>query len=407
MDKLMDNPWFIKIIALLLAFLLYSSVPQTSNKLINVPGNQTIATITDVPVKAYYDTDNLVVLGIPNTVKVQVKGPVSLVQPAKVLKDFEVYVDLKNAKIGNQKVKFHINNLSDKLKAEVVPATVNVSVQEKVTKEFRVSAEFNNNLIADGFAAGTPIIEPDKVKITGAKDVVDRIGYVKAAVNLKQPPNATITKYAQIRVLDRDLNRLDVQVEPDTVKVTIPIKNTSKTVPINIIQKGTPPSGVSIDSISLDAKEATVAGNDTALKATDHVRVEVDVSNITDDTTQTLPVIIPNGITKVTPQMVTATIKVKKAGQKTVSNLPIKTKGLSNQYKVQFNDPASQMVNLLVTGSTGAVTSIGPNDFSPYIDVSNLTEGDYDLTIQIDGPSDVNWKPDKSNAKITITKSNV
>ena len=42
MDKLMDNPWFIKILALLLAVLLYSSVPNTGKKItdVNVPGEQ-------------------------------------------------------------------------------------------------------------------------------------------------------------------------------------------------------------------------------------------------------------------------------------------------------------------------------------------------------------------------------
>ena len=68
MDKLMDNPWFIKILALLLAVLLYSSVPHTGKKLtdVNVPGEQSTETINNIPVKVYYDTENLVVSGIPS-----------------------------------------------------------------------------------------------------------------------------------------------------------------------------------------------------------------------------------------------------------------------------------------------------------------------------------------------------
>ncbi|MCM2535482.1 CdaR family protein [Neobacillus pocheonensis] len=257
MDKLMDNPWFIKIIALLLALLLYSSVPQTGNKLtdVNVPGEQTTATITDIPVKVYYDTANLVVTGIPNTVEMTVQNPVTHVQSAKALKNFEVYIDLTNAKIGRQTVKLKVKNLSDKLKATISPATVSVSVQEKITKEFRVDAEFNSNLLDEGYAAGQPVVEPNKVKITGAKNVIDRITYVKATVDTKNHLNDTITKDARISVLDRELNKLDVVVDPETVKVTIPIKNTSKQVPINIIQNGTPPSGVTIDSITLDSTE--------------------------------------------------------------------------------------------------------------------------------------------------------
>lgn len=408
MDKLMDNPWFIKVLALLLAFLLYSSVPQTSSKVtdVNVPGDQTSAMITNVPVKAYYDTENLVVTGIPDTVNVAVKGPTSHVQPAKTLKNFEVYVDLTNAKVGTQKVKLKIRNLSDKLKATLNPAYVSVSIQEKITKEFKVGTEYNSNMLQEGFSAGQPIVEPNKVKISGAKNVIDRITYVKATLDLKQSISETFTKEARIRVLDRELNKLDVIVEPQTVKVTIPVKNTSKKVPIDVIQKGTPPAGVNIDSIDLDTKEATIMGTEEAIKDTDHVRVEVDVSKITDNTTLTLPVIISNGISKVTPQLVKATVKVTKNGEKAVSSLPIKTQGLSNQYTAEVKDPASKSVNLVVSGSNDTVKSVVAADFNVFVDLTNMTEGDYNVKIQVDGPPNKSWKMDKQTAQITISKSN-
>lgn len=409
MDKLMDNPWFIKIIALALAFLLYSSVPNSGNKLsdIYVPGEQTTATITGVPVKAYYDTENLVVSGLPESVDVTIKGPVTHVQPAKTLKNFEVYVDLTNAKVGTQKVKLHIRALSDKLKVTLNPEYAHVLIQEKITKEFKVGAEYNNGLIEDGFSAGQPIIEPDKVKITGAKDVIDRITYVKATLDLKQPVNDTISREAHIKVLDRELNKLDVIVDPETVKVTIPVKNTSKEVPISVIQNGTPPAGVTIDSINLDITKAAIMGKEDVIKATDHVRVEVDVSKISDDTSLTLPVIISDGITKVTPLTVTATVKVKREDKKTITSIPLKTKGLSNQYDVVFDDPNNQSVSLMVSGPSDLVKKAGPNDFNAYIDLSNLTEGDHAVRIQIEGPSNINWNPNKSTAKVTITKSSV
>jgi YbbR domain-containing protein len=409
MDKLMDNPWFIKIIALALAFLLYSSVPNSGNKLsdIYVKGVQSSAKIQDVPVKAYYDTKNLVVTGLPKTVDVTLKGPVTHVQPAKTLKNFEVYVDLTNAKVGTQTVNLHIKNLSDKLDVTINPKKARVTIQEKITREFKVGVEYNNSLIEDGFTAGKPIIEPDKVKITGAKDIIDRITYVKATLDLKGKVTDTISQEATIKVLDRELNKLDVEVESETVKVTIPIKNTSKTVPINITQKGTPPSGVTIDDIHLDVSNATIMGKEDVIKATEYVKVEVDVSTISDDTTLTLPVMISDGITKVTPQTVTATIKVKKEDQKTISSIPLKTKGLSNQYNMVFIDPNNQSVSLLVNGPSDLVNKARSADFNAYVDLSNLTEGDHNVEIHIEGPPNINWTSNKSTAKITITKSNV
>jgi len=419
MDKMFDNPWFIKILALLLAVLLYSSVPRTGEKLtdVNVPGEQITETIKDIPVKVYYDTENLVVSGIPNTVDVTIKGPITHVQSAKALKNFEVYVDLTNAKIGKQKIKLKVRNLSDKLKATMKPSNVTVSVQEKITKEFRVEAEFNAGQIEDGYTAGQPVVEPNKVKITGAKSDIDRITYVKATLEGNGKLKSTISREAQIQVLDKELNKLNVVVEPQTVKVTIPIKTNSKTVPINIVKKGTAPDGVTIESIELDQAEAKITGSEEVLKGTESVRVEVDLSKITENTTLTLPVIISNGITKVNPQIVKATVVVKKDEQKveqkveqqdeqkTVSGIPLKIEGLGDNLTAEVNDPTSQTVDLQVNGPGESVTGLGPNDFTAFIDLTGLAEGTHDVKIQVKGPTDVEWTPDQSTAKITINNN--
>lgn len=405
----MDNPWFIKILALLLAVLLYSAVPNSDGKTteINVPGENTTETLADIPVKAYYDTENLVVSGIPDTVEVTIEGPMPHVQSAKALKNFEIFVDLTNAKIGNQKVKFEVSGLSEKLKATIEPSSLTVAIQEKVTTEFTVEAEFNSDLIQDGYSAGQPTVKPKKVKITGAKDVIDRITYVKAALEGRDLLDSTVSKEAQVQVLDKDLNKLDVVVEPATVEVTIPIKRNEKTVPINIIEKGTPPAGVTIESIDLDVKEAVISGEEDVLKDTDNVRVEVDVSKISENTTITLPVIISNGITNVTPETVEVTVVVSKEEEETtVSGIPINIRGLSEQYEAVINDPSNKLVNLLVFGPGAAATGLGPNNFNIFIDLTGFTEGNHNVPIQVDGPPSVNWKPDKSSAKITITRDN-
>ncbi|MDP4163215.1 MAG: CdaR family protein [Bacillota bacterium] len=409
MDKLMDNPWFIKILALLLAFLLYTAVPQGANKLtdVSLSGDQNTETIQGMPVKTYYDTNNLVVSGIPDTVDVTVSGSKGLVQSAKTLKNFEVYVDLTGAKVGTQTVKYQIKNLSSQLKATLEPAFANVSIEEKVTKEFKVDAELNNDLIEEGYVAGEPIVEPNLVKITGAKDVIDRISYVKATPDIKNSIHETTTQDARIRVMDRELNKLEVIVEPETVRVTIPVKSSSKTVPIDIVEKGTPPPGLAIDSIDLDVKDATIIGDEDILKAVANVRVEVDTSKITGDTVLTLPVIIPKDIIKVTPQLVKATIKVKKETTQGLSGLLIKQQGLGNQYKAAFKDPASGSVDMVVDGPSDILKRLKTNDFNLFVDLSNLTEGDHDVKIQVSGPSNVNWKLNKTVATVTISQTGV
>jgi YbbR domain-containing protein len=410
MDKLMDNPWFLKGVALVLAFLLFSSVPDGGgNKSTdeNVPASQKVETIEDVPVKSYFDTENFVVSGVPNTVKLTIQGPKSIVQTAKSIKDFEVYVDLTDAKIGKQKVKIKVKNISDKLKVTVNPATANVSVQEKVTKEFKVEAEYNRNLLDEGYIADPPVVQPNKVKITGAKGDIEKINYVKATVDVKGPIQETIVKQAQVLVLDQQLNKLNVTIEPATVKVTIPVKNSNKSVPIHVIQTGTAQNGISIDDITLDIKEAKITGKDDVVKATESVRVEVDISKITEDTVVTVPVIVPDGVTKVTPEVVKATIKVKKEEQKTISNVSIKPEGLGALYDLIFKNPSSGKIYLSVSGPSEVVEPLTASDFEVSVNITNLTEGDHEVPISTNGPNNVTVKLERETATVSIVKKEV
>ncbi|RSK44980.1 CdaR family protein [Bacillus canaveralius] len=421
-DKLMENHWFMKVVALVLAVLLFSSVPTPEDEggsEVNVPGENNTETIEDIPVKSYYDTENLVVSGVPETVNVTIEGPKQLVQQTRTLKNFEVLVDLSEAEIGTQTVELLVRDISDKLQVTIEPAYAEVSVQERVTREFPVEAEFNQSLLEEGYISEQPTVEPDRVKITGAKDVIDRISFVKATIDARGPIDQTITEKASIRALDRELNKLDVIVEPEAVEVTVPVRSTSKTVPINIVQTGTPPEGITIQSITLDTDEARIFASPNILDHTENVRVEVDVSGIRSNSTMTLPVIISEGITSVKPATVEAAIRVTVAKQevsapedpqanneerRTLPDISIRTQGLNEKYNMAFLDPASAAVNLTVIGPRDAVTRLTAGDFNLFIDASNLGEGEHQLNIQINGPNNVKWELSKAVATVSISQ---
>ena len=144
--------------------------------------------IENVPVEVYYDTENLVVTGIPENVDVTLKGAKSLLTAAKNQRDFKVYVDLSdpNITLGKRTVTFKISDLNDKIVATVNPETVQVNIQEKVTKEFSVMPEYNHSYIEDGYIAEQPKVSPEMVTVTGAKETIDKIAYVKAFLDLDE-----------------------------------------------------------------------------------------------------------------------------------------------------------------------------------------------------------------------------
>ncbi len=313
LNQLTENRTFMKLVALVLAFLLFGSVydENMGTNDVNVPGDSDAAIIAGIPVKSYYDTENLVVTGVPEMVEVTLEGPTPNVQAAKTQKDFEVFVDLTKAKVGKQRVMLKVKGLSDSITPTVNPAYIDVNVQEKETKEFSVEVEYDQKMLAEGYEAGSAVIDPKKVTISGGKDVMEQITYVKAIVELAKGTTGTVNRTAPITVLDKDMNKLNVTLERESVKVTIPIERLTKSVPIEIVEKGSPPQGILIESITLDKKEATISGSNETLNQVENVRVEVDLSKINESTEMTLPVIVSEGIKGVVPEQIVAAIVVK------------------------------------------------------------------------------------------------
>jgi len=432
-DRIGESNWFMKVIAFALALLLFLYVydgNDNSND-VNVPGSEDTGIVKDMPVKVYYDTDNLIVSGVPDTVDVTLTGPTVHLQSARLQKNFEVYVDLTDAEIGTKEVTLQVKDLSDKLEAVIDPDTIEVTLKEKVTKEVSVEAEYNSNLIANGYSTGTATISPSTVKVTGAKDEIDKIAYVKANVELEEGTSKDISQEAKISVLDSSLNKLDVKVEPETVDVNIPVTRTSKTVPINIVEKGDPPSNVTIDSITLNKTEATISGPEDILKEVDSTRVEVDLSDIDKDQNIELPVIISNGVTAVEPELVTATVKVtvgkdnadseqsssasgeedsdettsaEETSTKTISGIPISIQGLDDELEAEITDPADKSASLDVTGANDIVKGLAASDFSLYLDLTGMSAGEHEVQIMVEGPEDISWELAKETASVSITE---
>lgn len=419
LNQFTDNRLFMKLVALGLALLLFSSVYEENNgnNDENVPGDEETVTVTDIPVKRYYDTENLIITGVPDTVKVVLVGPTPNLQNAKAQKNFEVFVDLTNVKVGKQRADLQITGLSDKLKATIDPEFVEVNVQEKVTKEYTIDVDFNPKMIAEGFKAGNPEVDPKKVQIIGGKDVMDQIAYVRAVVELDEPVDKTIDVNASITVLDKDLNKLNVILNHEVVKVKIPVHKESKIVPIEIIETGTSPEGVTIESITLDTTEVTITGSEENLSKAENVKVEVNLSQIKENTEVTLPIVVPNGIEEVTPKTVQATITVsvdseetatiEEDGTKTFSNLPIQLMDVPEKYGVAIKEPSSGRTSISVLGTKEELDILKESDFQLSVEVGDLNIGEHVVKLSVQGPENVEWKTAVDSISIEIVENEV
>ncbi|MGE7604505.1 CdaR family protein [Peribacillus sp. NPDC097675] len=442
MDKFANSAWFMRIVAFALAALLFISVnfemesDKKSLGLSTAPENGT-ETIENVPVEVYYDRENLVVSGVPETVDVTLKGAKSLLINAKSQRDFKVYVDLSDPEIsmGDRSVTFKISDLNEKLVATIDPEYAEVNVQERMTKEFKVDAEYNSSLLEEGYTAGQPTVNPEIVKITGAKDVIEQISYVKANLEIRKGLNETVNGQATVKALDRDLNKLDVTIEPASVAVSLKVSIPSKKVSIEPKQTGKAKAGVRIKSISVDPKEVTLYGQEKALDKINALYLPVNISKVDGDTEMELDLSKPESVQKMSSSKATVKIRTEKINvddeeekeeekeveevivdeeetvkeeepetieSKTFTNLKIIPVGKQDNQEVKLEN---DVTNITLNGKAEDLKRISKDNISLTVDVSNLDEGQHDVELAVKVPAGVTWELDSKRVAVSVSLS--
>lgn len=310
---MLESKWGLRFVALILALLMFLSVNNVFGSLFSENAlKSSDHVIENVPVDTIYNTKELYLSGAPKTVDVKVSGPQSTILQAEKLLNFKVELDLKNKSVGQYKENFKIKGLSDELKATVVPKSANVTLQDKVSKKYPIEAEINQNRIASGYELVGETVNPSQVTITGGQEELNKIAYVKATLDETKQLTDDTTEKAGISVLDSNLNKLDVQIRPDTVNVNIKVARSSKTVTLNPVKKGSVSKNINIDDITLDKSEVKIYGSRNVLDGIGSIDVPVDVSNVDGNTTKKVDLSLPDGVDEAEFKDVEAKIETSK-----------------------------------------------------------------------------------------------
>ena len=406
----MNNHWFIKIFSLLLAIMLYMSAnieKETKSGVItrNTVGQEDTETMTNVPVVVYYDEENLVVSGIPKYVNVTLQGPASIVKPTALQRNFEVYIDLTNLPLGTYTVPIKYKDISDKLKVNIHPSVAKVTIQEKVSKNFPVGVDLiNKNKVPEGYLIEQPIVKPNAVTITGAKELIESISSVKARIDLDRATD-TVTEESSVTVYDKRGNVLNVDVQPSVVEVTVPIKSPSKTVPLKINRTGSLRKGLSIVKIETIPNQVTIFGSKEKINSIEFIDgITIHLDEITEDKTLEVNVPLPAGVKSVDPSKIKIVIDVQKEESKTLKDVPIHVVGLGDQYTVDFVDLQEGAMDVQLYGAPNVLSDITKDDIQLYIDVSDLGVGEHEVKAELNGPQNIKWQLPKEKVKIKINE---
>lgn len=423
MDKFIDNPWLLRITALILAILLFFTVKPESNDKTQSTVSGTKEETLEMPLTVRYDNSNFVVAGEPETVSVKLKGPIGILLPVKNSKNFETYIDLKNKTIGTHKVKVRVSGLSDKLDYTVEPSSVTVQIQERVAKQVKVEPQITQQQLATGHYVVAAAAAPQTVTVTGASEDINDIAYVKAIV-----PGSDIEKSfdrdVRVKAFDASWNPLDVSFSPRTVHVTVDVGEYNRTVPLVVKQKGEPANGINIVSMKPEQSTITLYGPKQQVETIEDLTLNVDVSDVTASTTKAVDVVLPTGVTYASTTRVNVAISTKagdepsdnedeqtddtdtaQTTQKTLKNVPINVLNFDpDAYTIDFVRPNPGTVTLTIEGEKDAIDKLSAADFNVSVEVEDVAEGTKTMSIHVEAPEGIKAKASETTAKVKFTK---
>ncbi|WP_311408274.1 CdaR family protein [Liquorilactobacillus uvarum] len=320
LNKLLDNRIVYQVLALGFAILLFAYV--NSDKL-NTTRNNTNSTDTtmmsadrsetlNVDLKLNVDSDKYFVTGYPSKVKVKLSGPSALVTTTANTRNFSVYADLTKLKPGTHTVKLKQSGINKDLNYEVSPQSIKVTISRRKTASFPVQFKYDSSRLASEHSVGKPSSDQQVVSVTGAKEDINNIAEVVAAIEIPQGTRQAITRQVLLQAVDNSGKILNVVITPQTVRVKLPVYSTSssKKVTLNFVSSGDGASGKSY-KFSSNVKEVTLQGTKSALSGISKLEVPVSIDNVSTTTTKTVTLESSNnGVTKITPQTVKVEIEV-------------------------------------------------------------------------------------------------
>lgn len=310
---MLESKWGLRLIALALAVFFFLSANNIFGNMFNADkfSQKTTETLQDVPVEVKYNSNKLYASKVPEKVDVEISGPQSQILKAENGQNIKVTLDLNSEKSGRHTTQFKVNGLNKDIDYDVKPKEATVYLEEKVTKNLKVEPDVSSNDVDADYQVSEQSVSPDTVKVTGGQDQIDKIAYLKATYKNNSKISKDTTDVAKITAFDRNLNKLDVSIQPEEVNLSAKVKPYSKKVKIKTKTTGSLENGKEIDDIDLSDNEVEIFGNKKELEDVDEIKGEIDLDNISETINRPVQLDVPDKVSKVEPEDTTAKVIVK------------------------------------------------------------------------------------------------
>lgn len=404
-DKFMFNNRYGKIVSLILALLLYTTINFGGEGFFETGVSGSGDTINNIPLSVISNNEVYEISGLPETVSALVVGDLADIQMTKNQGDYQVVADLTGLTEGTHQISLSPQNFSPRVSVAINPATAIVTVERKVSSRFTLDYDYVNvNKMDLEYVLSEPELELNEVIIRAAEDTIESIAFVKAFIDV-EGTTESFTKEVPIVAYDQQGRRVDVDIIPSAVRATVNVSSPSKTVQVVVDPVGIIPNNQAIDTIVMDHESVTLFAPDSVLAQIDELRVPINATTLTGDTNMVYTISLPSGVRKASVNRVNLEISLTEGTTRVFENVPINYRYNNAGYRFTLLDSEDAYTNVEVFGATSRVDSLTIDDIQVYIDMFDIELGEQTVPLFVEGPSSlVQIKAEKTEIVIDVIR---
>src|SRR3990167_11507490 len=260
--------WQAKLVALVLAAGLWAFVINTGFKQEIMPDTLSV-TVRDV-------ASSLAVASNLPPVQVEVRAPTASFQALET-DELHAFVNASGLQAGTHTLEIKV--VADDPNVRILyitPALAEVVLEKRKAEQFDVELETEGEL-GQGFVADETSLEPNRVSVSGAASVLDRIAKIVVRLPLNGE-TSTVEQRLSPQALDAERNPLpglDFDPTQVTVKLNVARAEDAKEVGVEAETSGQPASGFFVGKITVEPSTVTAQGSSKTLDELDTLKTEV------------------------------------------------------------------------------------------------------------------------------------
>lgn len=373
-------------ISLFLAITVFVMIDQ---KILVFTDNSALV-LKDQPVNVTYNKEKYVIEGLPETVDITLIGSKTDLYIAKQSSQHDVAIDLTGLKPGTHKVSIKYNQNTGSIEYMVNPSVATVIIYEKVSETRTISVDvLNKDKLDSKLTISSITYDSDKVVIKGAEHQLKEVAQVKALVDINNLPSQEVGTFTLKNVPLKAYNDkgevVDVEIVPETLEVNVELSSPSKELPIKVIPEGEVANGYAISTISLNETKLTVYGDSDSLSSLNYIPVKIDVNGLKSNKDYKVELEKPVGVKSLSINNVTVSVTLDEVANRKIENVNIEYKNLGENYAVQGLNETATKVTVTLKGVEDVINDITLEDISAYIDLKDLTEGEHEVDVKVEG----------------------